>query len=368
MNIESHAPKTSTVCLGAIKFFGAFIVAFIWHYQHFQPAAGDPLGRFFAFSYPYGWLMVELFFMLSGFGMMLGYGNKILSHTISFAPYIKKRIAKIYPLFFVTLVLVTFLELIITLKTGMPFVYPNFDLYHLLLNVVLCQDGLFVTDWSFNSPSWCISICFILYVIFFAVFHYSKDTKSAVIKFVILGLLGFVLLSLEWNYPIFNKLVARGLLCFSIGVILAYFYQNEHLLNTRFIGGLCCAGLILCYGAYRAVPEAIGDIVMLFILFVAPMIIVGALFTPWLNKLLSIKPLVYLGSLSMQIYLFHFPVQCMIFYLDRSYNLGLNYSQKSVWLLYVVITLAVSILYKQLFATKVTNLFCKVCKRFMSQN
>lgn len=360
MKKQICSAKTNTACLDSAKFFAACVVAFIWHYQHFEPAAGSPFDAVFSYSYPYGWLMVELFFMLSGFGMMIGYGSKVLHHLVSFPQYMKKRLNKIYPLFFVTLILVSILELLFRAKTGYTFVYPNFDLYHLFLNIILCHDGLFVTDWSFNSPSWCISICFILYVIFFVVFYFSKNKRSAVYKFACLGILGSVILLLGWNYPVFNSLVARGLFCFSIGVILAYFYQNEQLFNTKLIGYLSLIVLIGCYVLYRVRPYAMGNMQMLFILFIAPMIILCTIFVPWLNKFLSMPFFSYLGSLSMEIYLFHFPVQCAIKNIDIYCGLGLNYSSRKIWVVYAAATILVSILYKQLLAKRVTNVYTKL--------
>ena len=353
--------KTNTVCLNTVKFFGACIVAFVWHYQHFAPVNGSPFDFIFAYSYPYGWLMVELFFMLSGFGMMVGYGNRVLKHQMPFPEYIRKRLNKIYPLFFVTLILVIILELIFKAKTGNTFEYANFDLYHLFLNVILCHDGVFGVEESFNAPSWCVSVCFILYAVFFIVFYFSKDKKTAVYKFACLGILGAILLSLGWNYPILNSMVARGLFCFSIGVVLAYFYQNEHLFSTRLIGYVSMVVLIVIYVVYRAFPAIIGNTQMLFILFIAPMIIVCTIYVPGLNKCFSMKFFVYLGSLSMEIYLFHFIVQCAIKNIDIYCNLELNYSRKIVWIVYAVSTILVSILYKQLLADKFTMLFIKIC-------
>lgn len=367
MNEMTSNTKTNTMCLDTVKFVGACLVAFIWHYQHFAPADGSPFDFIFTYSYEYGWIMVELFFMLSGFGMMLGYCNKILKHQMSFPEYIRKRLNKIYPLFFVTLVLVIVFELIFKAKTGDTFVYANFDLYHLFLNIILCHDGLFGVDWSFNAPSWCVSVSFILYVVFFMVFYFSKDAKTAVYKFAGLGLLGATLLNLGWNYPVLNSLVARGLFCFSIGVVLAYFYQNEHLFNTRLIGYMSMLILIAFYVIYRVMPSIIGNMQMLFILLIAPMIIVCAIYVPWFNAFLSTKFLVYLGSLSMEIYLFHFIVQCAIKNIDIYCNLGLNYSSEIVWIAYAVSTILVSILYKQLLAEKFKMLFIKICDGMLAK-
>lgn len=72
------------LCLDSIKGGAACIIAFGYHYRHFRPQDVSPFYNIIPVSYDYGWLMVELFFMLSGFGMMLGYSDKILKHVISF--------------------------------------------------------------------------------------------------------------------------------------------------------------------------------------------------------------------------------------------------------------------------------------------
>lgn len=367
MKEQTGKTKTNTVCLDVLKFAAACIVAFVWHYQHFAPTEGSPFADIFVFSYPNGWIMVELFFMLSGFGMVLGYAHKLLNHEISFGKYMRRRLDKIYPLFFFTLILVVILEFIYKAKVGETFVYGNFDLYHFFLNLVLCQDGLFVTHWSFNAPSWCISICFILYIILFIVFYHSKDITAAIYKFSGLGVLAAILLCLGWNYPFFNALVARGLICFSIGVILAYLYQNEERINTKIIGYFSFIVLMASYIMFRNNPIGINNLQLLFILFLSPMVILCTLYVPWINKLFSLRFFRYFGSLSMEIYLFHFIVQCAIRNIDIYCELGLNYSARRVWVMYVLATLLVSVLYKHLFAKLNARLFSGICDKLIKR-
>ena len=88
---------------------------------------GLPFANIFKWSYSKGYIIVELFFMLSGFGMFLGYNVNISMCQISFKQYIIKRIKKIYPLFFFTLILVTTLEIWYKHLTGKTFVYQHFD-------------------------------------------------------------------------------------------------------------------------------------------------------------------------------------------------------------------------------------------------
>ena len=80
--------------IDGMKGIGACIIAFFWHYQHFKPQNGSPFFSIFPVSYKSGYLMVELFFMLSGFGMMLGYSERVTGRLIGFREYITKRLKK----------------------------------------------------------------------------------------------------------------------------------------------------------------------------------------------------------------------------------------------------------------------------------
>lgn len=149
------------------------------------------------------------------------------------------------------------------------------------------------------------------------------------------------------SYPVFNSLIGRGLLCFSVGVWLTAIYEKREVIKSQSLGYVCFAALIALYILFRLKGSGIfGNLQMAFIIGIAPMIIISSIFVPWLNKFLSWKPLVYLGSLSINIYLFHFPVQCFIEIVNRYANLQLNYSSKKVWLMYVALTLIVSAVYK----------------------
>ena len=72
--------------IDGLKGIGAIIIAFFWHYQHFTQydVRKAPLYSIFFVSHTYGYLMVELFFVLSGFGMMVGYADRVYQKEISF--------------------------------------------------------------------------------------------------------------------------------------------------------------------------------------------------------------------------------------------------------------------------------------------
>ena len=217
------------------------------------------------------------------------------------------------------------------------------------MNLILCQDGIFGTEFSFNAPSWCISICFILYIIHFAVMHFSKEKINAIYSYIVLTFIGLSIITMGWNYPfILNQMVGRGLSCFSIGVILANIYLNSDKLNTTLIGYLSLIILTLYYLIYNTRYEIIiGNFRFVFIMIFSPLIIFSCLYVSWINKFLSIKPMIILGSLSINIFLLHFIVQCIIINIDLNFQIRLNYSLKKVWLLYCFSTIIVSFIYNK---------------------
>jgi peptidoglycan/LPS O-acetylase OafA/YrhL len=281
--------------------------------------------------------------------MFLGYGDKIIKRELTFKQYIMKRILKLYPLFFLTTILITILEIWHKHLTGKTFIYGYFDCWHFFMNLILCQDGIFGTEFSFNAPSWCISICFILYIIHFAVMYFSKEKINAIYSYIILTFIGLSFFSMGWNYPfILNPMVGRGLSCFSIGVILANIYLNSDKLNTTLIGYLSLIILTLYYLIHdTSYNIVIGNFRFVFIMIFSPLIIFSCLYVSWVNKFLSIKPMIFLGSLSMDIYLLHFIVQCIIINIDLSFQIRLNYSLKKIWLLYCFSTIIVSFIYNK---------------------
>ena len=344
--------KLETLCLDGLKGIGIFIIAFFWHYQHFTGAnANLPLWRFFPLSYQYGYLMVEVFFMLSGFGMIMGYQDKILKKEITFKEYIFKRIKKIYPVFLLTLLLTTSFEMVYYKLYGSFFVYPNFDLYHFVLNLLCLQDGIFENAWSFNSPSWCISICFIMYCVLYYVVYKSKNKNEVLYKFIFILCFSYLLFRVNFISEILN----RGVMSFSVGVILAYIYDNREKFNYKLVGYLSLGFLVLAFLIFKKNMIYTGNIAMLMTLGIGPAIILTLLFNELFNNVFRFKIFQFLGSISISIYLFHFPMQCLIKIIDKYFHLHINYYSKFTWCIYVIITIFISIIYQFIINKKYSN-------------
>lgn len=81
-----------------------------------------------------------------------------------------------------------------------------------------------------------------------------------------------------------------------------------------------------------------------------PILIFAAINWKTFRRLLENRPLLYLGKISMDIYLWHIPVQITIKSIDSMLGLSIDYGSKVTWVIYVVSVLAVASVSHHLFA------------------
>lgn len=159
----------------AIRFCAALTVV-IRHYlfllnspQQDAFAHAHPLlsSLFFA-SYGYGYFGVLVFWLLSGFIFFYNYLGPIVAKKVSGREFFILRFSRLYPLHFVTLLVVAALQAIHMARNGHYFVFPINDLKHFLLHLG------FASNWelskmpvfSFNAPVWSVSVEVVIYGVF----------------------------------------------------------------------------------------------------------------------------------------------------------------------------------------------------------
>lgn len=100
-----------------------------------------------------GFIGVGFFFILSGFVLTYSYENKIITKATSKKDFYIARIARIYPMHLLTL-LIFILKSYVILPSGM-----SFDIGTFFLNLFLVQSFVPIYDvyFSFNSVSWSLS-------------------------------------------------------------------------------------------------------------------------------------------------------------------------------------------------------------------
>jgi peptidoglycan/LPS O-acetylase OafA/YrhL len=130
--------------------------------------------------------VVDCFFVISGFVIAYNYEKK-LNNFNQFKLFIKKRFYRLYPLHIIFLILFAIVEFFKNYSLEYFNVLPNNQTNNLIeffKNVILIHG---FNSYSFNEPSWSISVEFYTYVIFAFYCIYLKE-KKYLFLIVILGL------------------------------------------------------------------------------------------------------------------------------------------------------------------------------------
>jgi peptidoglycan/LPS O-acetylase OafA/YrhL len=331
--------------LDGVRGIAALIVAFIWHYQIFSPEI-YPFSKILYWPYHFGWIMVDLFFILSGFIFFNIYGEKISNGKLHFKEFAVLRFSRLYPLHWLALIIVFAIQVF-----RRVLIFPSFHQFYsldiglLLLNIPMLQNGWITTTFSYNGPSWSISIEIMMYLLFFAVFYHSEFTKKYVVYCLLLICFGSVMTFSGQNTAFFNGQVSRGLIGFFIGCITGeiYNYCNKNKKIGLIFTGFCSVAVVFLiifpviygYGILRS-----WVVVYIFAFFPAFVFLVVKIKA--LSKFFSIKPFVYLGNLSYSIYLLHYPVQLIIKTFDEYIVLNINYSSKIFFFIFIIIVITIS--------------------------
>lgn len=336
--------------LDSIRGFAACIVAFIWHYQHFTSEGPKPFENYLKPLYENGWIMVELFFIISGFVMAYGYRDKIASGVIEFDYYMKKRIKHIWPLMFITLLVVLAEELIYHGISDQNFVYGGFDAWHFLLNILMIQYGWFDMNFSFNGPAWCIPVEIFCYILFYLVIKNKKNIYLYTVA--IIGATAVYLMG--WNLPFVNQAMSRGVICFFLGCLLFEVYSKRDKLRVGAINIVCYVilAIAVCVTYYCKSYDWFGNFPLVFMYVLAPCFLWVAINSQWLRNILEFKGFVALGKCSMSIFLWHFPVQYIIKIIDVYCGLKINYLSFSFFFVYIVAVLVVAVLSRRFIEKK----------------
>lgn len=161
------------LAIDLVRGLSAFAVL-VWHYQafYFVDAGGPPIFAhrsdqpfYSALSlfYNYGALAVPLFWAISGFV----FTTKYVQRRKTAREFFVARFSRLYPLHFLTLLVVAGIQLVSMELLGKYQVYPYNDLYHFVLNIFFAPAWGLEKGFSFNSPIWSVSVEVVIYATFF---------------------------------------------------------------------------------------------------------------------------------------------------------------------------------------------------------
>ncbi len=303
-----------------------------WHYCHHVLAY--PMGWLMAPTYRAGWVAVDFFFVLSGFVLAGAYLKD--DRRGRYFANVGDRIARIYPLQLATLLLVAGLNFVMMQAFGKGPVYEFNDLYHFVLNLLLLQFSGLQKGFSFNAVSWSISTEFIINLGFFALIAIPWRLIGNLLIFVAFVASTSIYFTQKhiWAVPYADSAppeIARTAFGFLIGVYAYALNKRLARFGSSWIFDVVI--VTLCFVIWQYLTRWHMDVTKNAILggLLFPALLIATLHSVYIKKVLCLRPLVWIGTLSFSIYLLHFPVQ-LVFDIAGWYS-GITLPYESPWML-----------------------------------
>lgn len=305
-----------------------------------------------------GGFAVSYFFALSGFIMMYAYHQT--DKTLNAKEFWLARFARIYPVYFISflLVLLTMLILNGSKPKGISIILQGFCLQ-------AWKPGI---SMEINYVSWSIAVEVLFYLIFPWLFNYWQKKSVKVILFQAMLLWIISLLGHGW---LVNHLSAPER--FNVGQFIAFFppwHLNSFVLGSatavlyikiikpstyaKYFSHTCIVGSIIL-GSLFFIKQPIsmgyltnGGIIPVFLLFILGLSLNEGL----IAKIFSLKPLVWLGEISYGFYLWQFFI--FLFYQKFFIPFGQSFSTAGFYI-YIITLILFSAISFHLFELPLRN-------------
>lgn len=278
------------------------------------------------------YLMVDLFFVLSGFVIFIAYHDRIASPR-DLMRFQFLRFARLYPvhlLFLAVFVLLEAAQYLAESKLGLE--SPNSEAFRengpaAFIQQLFLLQALWPAEHatSFNAPAWSVSVEFYLYLLFGLITLLGGRRRDIV--FMVLAFVALVMLS---GMSFETAYLLRGLAGFFSGCVVANVvgrWQGEpsRIAVPDWASPLAIAVLFL-FLLFKT-DARLDPLIYLLSAGLVASLALGR--EGWLTRMLAHKPLVWLGTISYSIYMSHLAViwgvnQFIRFVLQRPEHVGSN--------------------------------------------
>lgn len=291
------------------------------------------------------WLLVDLFFVLSGIVMSLSYVDGDFER-FSLREFMVRRLARVYPLHIVMLLanllfrLLRISLVVAGVVVAAPTAFEVNNAYSFLLNVLLLHSMGFIDYLSWNAPSWSISVEFYTYLVFGLIVLIAQRMRSIAWFYALSGILVvgslivivFVLgkesLGLQTDFGILRCFVS-----FFLGVLTVRVVRSLPAKPGPATQGalqvLAMTASVVLVSIVEDIPAASFLAPLTFALFLGSLLAFPqALVVP---RILVVRPLVWLGRRSYSIYMVHALVVLLAEYFVRAIGPRTIASLDSIW-------------------------------------
>lgn len=318
-----------------------------------------------------GALGVTFFFILSGFVMRLGYGDKFQKISLNnYISFMKKRISKIYPIYIISTIIM-FIFILYQNNFVSNIIISN--LKRLILCIPLLQTLIPIQDvnQSFNGATWFLATLFILYIITPFLLKFNNSNKDSLKKSIICMFLTYIV------YTIFLYLIITyspnkyriGLMYCSpymrvfqyiLGILLGNVFLlikdtiKNHKNIYSFFEILSTFLYVICFAFSPIISKRIinSDLSIMisysvYIFLSMFIIFIFSLERGVISKFLSMSKNIYLGSISFYIYIIHLPIIDIFYYFISKHDLFIKPFYYFLPFICFFITLFISLLYEK---------------------
>ncbi|MET4878796.1 acyltransferase [Morganella morganii] len=294
--------------LSSIRFFAALFVLL----SHLGFLSNTNISFFMINE---GFIGVTLFFILSGFILSYSYQDRLSNKTISISEFYIARIARIYPLHIITLLIsIHFFTINIT------------GITIFLSNILLLQAFIPHPDYYFslNAPSWSISVEMFFYLLFPLFIKLNNRT---------LLLLSFTIIFVKIIIAIFSDELQHAMLYISpllrlpdflIGILIYRLRKNYPLELPRHTTNILQFTSIIILFVFVFMSDKINIAHRYDIYYIIPMglIIFSLSFNSGvIADILSYRTIVYLGEASFSLYMTHQLIIRYLVEINEKYNI-----------------------------------------------
>jgi peptidoglycan/LPS O-acetylase OafA/YrhL len=172
-----NTKKNFNLNLESLRGYAALFVS-ITHFVDTE-ASENLSSRLFDAVKPPGLFCVSIFFMLSGYVIGIS-TKKELSSKSYIISYLKKRLLRLYPIYFISLIM----TLIISYQ-----LYTNETI---ILSFLLIQGMITPVIWQ-NSPSWSLHYEFLYYLLFVPISYFKLNPLIIFLTSITIGILNYYL-------------------------------------------------------------------------------------------------------------------------------------------------------------------------------
>ncbi len=319
--LEARQNKQFFYSLESMRGVAALVIA-IFHIAWWNPT----MSLHFMQS---GYLMVDFFFVLSGFVIFHIYNEK-LNGPADIGKFMWLRWGRLFPLHLVFLFVFAGIEIAKYFAQERFGLIPNTPLFSVnnpesfLSGIFLLHSMGLHDQLTFNVPSWSISVEFYTYLLFAAIIYLTRSRTTYVILAVLLVFDAFIRLyvagktSLDVNYDLGFFRCVGG---FFLGTLVYLVYQRIRQTVVSSAAAMIPVLVMLATIVFLAAkPSGMWDYAFPFISAALILSLTALPYNP-LSSLLETAPLRWLGRISYSIYMVHFAV---IWVMTQVMRLGLQ--------------------------------------------